>query len=106
MADLAGNEKFQQGRWSLHVEFDPYNPEDEESRDETYLFMMHVARTFGGLWEEIREVMRHEKGTTRVEVSCDLLDYLARVMDWVMFHTIPKEIRLVRNVSHEAGGTA
>jgi hypothetical protein len=92
----APESKFQQERWSLHVEFDPPG-KDDGGRDETVMFMMHVARTFGGLWEELREILSHEIGTTKVEISTDEMNYLADLMGWVMFHTIPREAKLIRN---------
>ena len=92
----APERKFQQEKWSLHLEFDPHDADDPDW-DETVMFMMYVARTFGGLWEELREILSHEIGTTKVEISTNELDYLGRLMQWVTYHTIPREMRLVRN---------
>jgi len=83
-------------KWTLHVEFDPAGS-DSEAWDETVMFMMRVARSFGGLWEELREIMAHEIGTTKVEVTVDTLEWLAGLMEWVSYHTIPREMRLTRN---------
>ena len=97
--------KFQQGRWSLYVTFDPvaaqfsggYGREFEEA----WKFCMWVARNFGGLHFELPEILRWERyadtGRTHVEVSVDILDFQARALDWLTYHTIPVEVRLVRN---------
>lgn len=83
-------------KWTLHVEFDPPGS-GIEGWDETVMFMMRVARSFGGLWEELREIMVHEIGTTKVEVTVDTLEWLSSLMEWVSYHTIPREMRLTRN---------
>jgi hypothetical protein len=91
------SERFQQGRWSLVVEFDDWENQDNCEMDEAFAFSLFVGRTFGGLWEELREIMKWEKGTRQVEVSSNMIDYLAKLMEWIMYHTIPKQVELKRN---------
>lgn len=98
---MSNAEKFQRDRWSLYVTFDPYEVEAASGTMENLLgekaeFEAHVLHTFGGLPEEIHEIlMHHEDG--RVEVSVELIDYLHQLTDWLFSYTIPQEVKLVRN---------
>lgn len=93
-------DRFERARWSLYVTFDSYeiqaqgemlNPLGDKAALEGY-----VLREFGGLPEELPEIwLDHEDG--RIEISTEVLDFLAKVMDWITMHTIPQEIKLVRN---------
>ena len=93
------NEKFERAGWSLFVELDPYEvaardlehmPLGERAELERY-----VLRHFGGLPEELPDIMRtHDDG--RIEISSEL-DFLGNVIQWLTFYTIPREIKLVRN---------
>ena len=96
------SEAFQRERWSLLVTFDSYEIQSEPGREmlhplgEKAALESHVLQTFGGLPEEVNEIFRIlEDG--RVEISCDTVEYLAKVMEWIPYHTIPQEVKLIRN---------
>lgn len=95
--------EFQRQRWSLIVTFDSLAAQAEsdwyefDGVDEAYRFVRQVAETFGGLWEELREMVQWPKGSRTIEVSADIVDYLATLQQWVTFHTIPLKVELVRN---------
>lgn len=87
-------------RWSLHVTFDPYHVQAEGEMHhplgELAQLEEHILGTFGGLPEEYGETVR-STGEGSVEITSEVCDYLCGVMEWTMYHTIPKEMRLVRN---------
>lgn len=99
---------FLEERWSLEVTFDLMEDQtrndggEYEGVDEAYRFAKFAAVQSGGLWEEIREMIKWPKGSRTVTVTADVLDYLARLMDWATMHTIPRQVKLVRN-HHERG---
>lgn len=94
---------FERGRWSLFVEFDPYEETMHDDWFESGLgekaeFEAYVLRQFGGLPEEIHEILlHHEDG--RIEVSGDTttVDWLCQLMGWICSQTSPREMKLVRN---------
>lgn|SRR5262245_3197698 len=97
-------ERFQRERWSLFVEFDPSS--DARANDtvlwfvdgstERYALAAHVAKTFGGLPEEVPELtLQHDDG--RIEITDRITDWLATVVEWIFTNTIPREVKLVRN---------
>ncbi len=94
------SERFERERWSLFLEFDPYevqaqgemlHPLGDRASLEAF-----VLREFGGLPEELPEIwLDHEDG--RIEISTSILDFQVKIMHWVTMHTIPREMKLVRN---------
>ena len=95
--------EFQRQRWSLIVTFDSLESQAksdwDEYRgvDEAFRFVRYAAETSGALWEELREMIQWPKGSRTIEVSADIVDYLATLQQWVTFHTIPLRVELVRN---------
>lgn len=93
--------KFEQGRWSLHVVFDAIELQTDQDGDiavlgEKAAFEAFILRTFGGQPEEYAEICRqHDDG--RLEVSVDQIDYMTKLVDWIVRYCLPQEIRLVRN---------
>lgn len=87
-------------RWSLHVTFDPYHVQAEGEMyhvlGELAHLEEHILSTFGGLPEEYGESVR-STGDGSVEITSQVVDYLATVMEWILNYTIPKEMKLVRN---------
>lgn len=91
--------------WSLHMEFDSYQEQMERESMCHPLGDMasveeYVLREFGGLPEELGEVLRSE-GDGKLELTVDILDFAAKVMEWCVFHTIPRRLELVRNSIRE-----
>lgn len=97
---MAEGERFERERWSLFLEFDPY---EVQAKGEMLSVLgdraeleAYVLREFGGLPEELPEIwLDHEDG--RIEISTSILDFQAKIMEWVTMHTIPREMKLVRN---------
>lgn len=95
--------EFQRERWSLLVTFDLMEDQDRSDQgeyrgvDEAYRFAKYAASQSGALWEELREMMKWPKGSRTVEITSDVLDYLAMLQQWVTYHTIPRKMELVRN---------
>jgi hypothetical protein len=96
------NERFQGERWSLFVVFDSYDIQASDTREmlnvlgEKAALESHILNTFGGLPEEYAEIVRHHNDG-RMEISSGQVEYLAQIMEWVTYHTIPQEMKLVRN---------
>lgn len=95
---------FMQERWTLEVTFDLIEDQDQthwspelQGVDEAFRFARFAATQSGGLWEEIREMIKWPKGSRTVTVTSDVLDYLVRCSDWATMHTIPRQVKLVRN---------
>lgn len=94
---------FVQERWTLEVTFDliedqtSYVGGEYHGVDEAFRFVRHAAQESGGLWEEFREMIKWPKGSRTVTVTSDILDYLCNLQTWVTFHTIPRQMKLVRN---------
>lgn len=92
---------FVQESWTLEVTFDlvgdQTGQEEYAGVDEAFMFARYAATESGGLWEEFREFMKWPKGSRTVTVTSDVLDYLARLQTWLMYHTIPRQVKLVRN---------
>jgi hypothetical protein len=94
---------FVEERWTLTVTFDlmkdqtTYDGGEHYGVDEAFRFARFAAEQCGGLWEEFREIIKWPKGSRTVTVTSDILDYLVRLMDWVAMHTIPRQVKLVRN---------
>lgn len=94
---------FMEERWTLEVTFDLLEDQaksdlgENHGVDEAFRFARFAAEQSGGLWEEIREIIKWPKGSRTVTVSSDILDYLARLQDWATMHTIPRQVKLTRN---------
>lgn len=95
---------FVEERWTLEVTFDLIEDQDRsgwgpecQGVDEAFRFARFAAEQSGGLWEEFREMIKWPKGSRTVTVTADVLDYLARLSDWAMMNTIPRQVKLVRN---------
>lgn len=101
---------FLEERWTLEVTFDLLEDQNQtnwrpelQGVDEAYRFAKYAAVQSGGLWEEIREMVKWPKGSRTVTVTADILDYLANLQQWVTYNTVPRQIKLVRN-HRERGG--
>lgn len=97
---------FMEERWTLEVTFDLLVDQDKsnwgtefQGVDEAFMFARYAATQSGGLWEEFREMIKWPKGSRTVTVTADVLDYLARLSDWALMNTIPRQVKLVRNDS-------
>lgn len=94
---------FLEERWTLEVTFDLLEDQAKSDQgeyagvDEAYRFAKYAATQSGGLWEEFREMIKWPKGSRTVTVTADVLDYLANLQQWVTMHTIPRQVKLVRN---------
>lgn len=93
-------ERFERERWSLFLEFDPYEVQAQGEMinilGDRAALEAFVLREFGGLPEELPEIwLDHEDG--RIEISTSILDFQAKIMHWVTMHTIPRKMELVRN---------
>ncbi|QWT29836.1 hypothetical protein PP631_gp055 [Streptomyces phage KimJongPhill] len=94
---------FVEERWTLTVTFDLMEDQDKSDQgeyrgvDEAFRFARYAATLSGGLWEEVREMMKWPKGSRTVTVTSDVLDYLCTLQTWVTYHTIPRQMKLVRN---------
>lgn len=99
--------QFQQERWSLHVTFDHPSVQlmhggGGEIYDEGWPWEERAAlerwimEDFGGLPEEYPEIVRQTETPYGLEVTSEF-QWLSTVADWIMNHTIPCEMRLVRN---------
>jgi hypothetical protein len=84
------------------VVFDSYEVQRGPGRElshplgDTAALEAHILQKYVDLPEEINEVFRIEEDGT-VEVTSDIVEWLTRLTEWVVYHTIPREVRLVRN---------
>lgn len=96
---------FQEDRWSLVVLLDDPATVDPADNYDTFgvptterdAFIRYVFATFGGLPEELPEVVRIDPETNAVEVAGDTLEYVARLSHWITMHTIPRQVIITRN---------
>lgn len=94
---------FLEERWTLEVTFDLMEDQAKSDQgeyhgvDEAFRFVRYAAEQSGGLWEEIREMVKWPKGSRTVTVTADVLDYLCNLQTWVTYHTIPRQMKLTRN---------
>src|ERR1044072_7476148 len=95
---------FLEERWTLEVTFDLIEDQDQsgwsselQGVDEAFRFARFACEQSGGLWEEFREMVKWPKGSRTVTVTADILDYLVRLMEWATMHTVPRQVKLVRN---------
>lgn len=107
----ARNVPFLQERWTLEVTFDLIEDQDQsgwspelQGVDEAFRFARFACVQSGGLWEEFREMVKWEKGSRTVIVTADVLDYLARLMEWATMNTVPRQVKLVRNHRERGAG--
>ena len=49
-------------------------------------------------------MVKWEKGSRTVIVTADILDYLARLMEWATMNTVPRQVKLVRNHRERGAG--
>lgn len=97
------NVPFAPERWTLEVTFDLMEDQDKSDQgeyrgvDEAFRFARYAATQSGALWEEYRVFMKWPKGSRTVTVTSDVLDYLANLQQWCTYHTIPRQMKLVRN---------
>lgn len=99
---VSERDRFERERWSLFLEFDPYEVQAQPGREmlnplgDRAALEAFVLREFGGLPEELPEIwLDHEDG--RIEISTGILDFQCKIMDWVCMHTIPRKMSLERN---------
>ncbi|QEQ93633.1 hypothetical protein SEA_ZUKO_55 [Streptomyces phage Zuko] len=102
---------FMEERWTLEVTFDLIEDQDQsgwspslQDVDEAFRFARYAATQSGGLWEEFREMIKWPKGSRTVTVTADVLDYLVNLMDWTTMHTVPRQVKLVRNHRERGAG--
>lgn len=95
------SDRFESEEWSLFVRFDSY--EDQMKRDEISYPLgeqaeleRYIFQESGIFPDELDTVMRKlDDGT--LEISSDVIEFCLMLIQWIGMHTIPQEIRLVRN---------
>jgi hypothetical protein len=83
--------------WTLRVEF--ATREEQAARQiegdwEERAFVRHLWANWGGLPEENREDIVRQGQT--VTATCDVLDALLAAVQWLGYHTIPRQVLLER----------
>ena len=92
-------------RWTLTVEFDSLAAATAAGSDigadcplgEAAAFYAHVREYWDLLSEELDECTRLSGET--VTVTTDIIDSLEDPLKWVMMHTVPRRVELVREES-------
>lgn len=93
--------RFKLCRWSLFVELDPYEVAAQDVYPMSELgekaeLERYLLRQFSRVSEALDTVMRtHDDG--RIEITAGDIEFMGNVIQWITFHTIPREMRLVRN---------
>lgn len=87
--------------WELTIIFDDLETQakvDGELHfpyDEANLVVSYISSEWDVLPEELEETVQWTD--TRMHVGCDILDPLARVIEYALMHSVPKKVILRRN---------
>jgi hypothetical protein len=93
-------EAVREDRWLLHVVFDPIdvqeqsNPEIAFPNDDASRFLMYLQQRWH---EDLEDLEEHTTwNEEEVRTYSPVIDSFSEVLEWLIMHTLPKEIRLTR----------
>lgn len=86
--------------WLLTIEFDSLREQERRDpslafpNDECSIVIRHLMDIWGGLPEEFKEDCQW--ASTEIKITFEVLDNLQDSLNWIVMHTIPKRMELLR----------